>query len=310
MRIIAVLGVLMLWSVWAQGQSFEYHLHPEQIAQNTWIITGSTEDFTSSNGGDVVNTAFISTADGVLVLDTGPSLRYGKTLRAVINELTQQPILAVYNSHHHPDHFLGNQAFDDVPIYALPATKKLIEARGEPYVENMYRLLGDWMRGTDVHLPTHGLDVGDQVIGEHHLTFMALSGHSGDEADLVILDHTTGVLFAFDLVFYNRALTTPDTPGLKKWIEDLDQLKQLSFEKIVPGHGVVSTDATPIKQTRSYLVWLDDLLDQSASRGLSAIDVMKHNIPDDFDEITLTRTELQRSVVHLYPEYEARFFVE
>lgn len=310
MRMLALLIVLLFLPVWTQGNTFEYRLLPEKIATNTWVITGLTEDFTSSNGGDVVNTAFISTVDGVLVLDTGPSLRYGIALRQLIKELTQQPILAVYNSHHHPDHFLGNQAFDDVPIFALPATRSLIEARGEPYVENMYRLLGDWMRGTDVHPPTHSLDVGDHLIGGHHLTFMAFSGHSGDQADLVILDNTTGVLFAFDLVFNNRALTTPDTPSLVQWIADLDNLSGLSFQKLVPGHGEVSTDNNPIKQTRAYLVWLDDLLKHSASLGLSAIDVMKHEIPHEFDDITLTRSELQRSVVHLYPDYEARFLVE
>ena len=309
MRVVVLLLMFFLPAL-TKAQMLEYRLTPEKIATNTWVITGLTEDFTSSNGGDVVNSAFITTTEGVLVFDTGPSLRYGRALRQLIQGLTEQPILAVYNSHHHPDHFLGNQAFDDVPIFALPATRSLIESRGEIYVENMYRLLGDWMRDTDLHPPTHTLEVGDQEFGGHRLSFMAFSGHSGDQADLVIMDNTTGVLFAFDLVFYDRALTTPDTPSIKQWIADLDRLMDIQFQQLVPGHGIVTSHAAPIIQTRAYLVWLDSLLESSAKQGLSAIDVMKYEIPSEFDGIALTRTELQRSVVHLYPYYEARFLVE
>ncbi|KGK41617.1 beta-lactamase [Nitrincola sp. A-D6] len=310
MRILYLLGLLLVCPVVAQAQAFTYQLLPEQIAKNTWVVTGLTEDFSSTNGGDVVNSAFIVTDVGVLVLDTGPSRRYGEALRQLISEITAQPILAVYNSHHHPDHFLGNQAFADLPIYSLPSTRALISSRGEAYTENMYRLLGDWMRGTDVLPPSHNIELGEHWIGEHQLTFMAFSGHSGDQADLVILDNSTGVLFAFDLVFNERALTTPDTPGLQQWIEDLEHLGQLSFQYLVPGHGVVTSDATPIDQTLSYLRWLDALLDTSSRQGLSAIDVMLQPIPEEFAEVTLTRSELQRSVVHLYPAYEARFLVE
>lgn len=310
MRILYLLGLLLFCPGFVQAQVLTYQLLPEQIATNTWVVTGLTEDFSSANGGDVVNSAFIVTDDGVLVLDTGPSKRYGEALRQLISEVTAQPILAVYNSHHHPDHFLGNQAFADLPIYSLPSTRALISSRGEAYTENMYRLLGDWMRGTAVLPPSHSIELGEHWIGGHQLAFMAFSGHSGDQADLVILDKTTGVLFAFDLVFNGRALTTPDTPGLQLWIEDLEQLRHLSLERLVPGHGVVTTDAAPIDQTRSYLRWLDALLDESARQGLSAIDVMLQPIPDEFSEITLTGSELQRSVVHLYPDYEARFLVE
>lgn len=310
MRILYLLGLLLVFPGFIQAQTLTYQLLPKQIAMNTWVITGLTEDFSSANGGDVVNSAFIVTDDGVLVLDTGPSKRYGEALRQLISEVTTQPILAVYNSHHHPDHFLGNQAFADLPIYSLPSTAALISSRGEAYTENMYRLLGDWMRGTDVQLPSHSIELGEHWIGGHQIEFLAFSGHSGDQADLVILDKTTGVLFAFDLVFNGRALTTPDTPGLERWIEDLEQLRHVSFEHLVPGHGVVTTDATPIDQTQSYLRWLDALLSESARQGLSAIDVMIHPIPDEFTEITLTRSELQRSVVHLYADYEARFLVE
>ncbi|GAB2586388.1 quinoprotein relay system zinc metallohydrolase 2 [Nitrincola alkalisediminis] len=305
----ALMGLLVCGS-WVQANPLNYELTPQEIAPNTWVVTGLTEDFTPQNGGDIVNTAFIVTAEGVVVLDTGPSKRYGEALRRVIREVTEQPIARVYNSHHHPDHFLGNQAFADVDIYALAATIDLIKSRGEAYTENMYRMVGDWMRGTDVLLPNRIQTPGQERIGEHSLRFMAFSGHSGPQSDLVILDETTGVLFAFDLVFYDRALTTPDTPGLMQWLEDIDALSSLEFTTLVPGHGEVATSREPLDQMRAYLTWLDQVLTDSAAQGLVATEVMRVDIPERFSSVALAAQELQRTVTHLYPKYEDLFFAE
>ncbi len=63
--------------------------------------------------------------------------------------------------------------------------------------------------------------------GGHDLRLLALTGHTG--ADLAILDQSTGVLFAGDLVFYQRALTTPNSPGLAVWLADIDTLQALPW---------------------------------------------------------------------------------
>lgn len=47
----------------------------------------------------------------------------------------------------------------------------------------------------------------------------------------------TGVLFAGDLVFYQRALTTPNSPGLSVWLADIATLQALPWTLIVPGHA-------------------------------------------------------------------------
>lgn len=34
---------------------FDYRLAPRQIAQGTWVLEGSTDNFQKANGGNVVN---------------------------------------------------------------------------------------------------------------------------------------------------------------------------------------------------------------------------------------------------------------
>tara|TARA_R110000868_G_scaffold188512_3_gene431269 strand:- start:732 stop:1658 length:927 start_codon:yes stop_codon:yes gene_type:complete len=299
MRWIVLLAALA--SAYVQAD-FDYALQPRQIADGVWLLEGSTDNFSQANGGNIVNTGFIVSAEGVLVIDTGPSKRYGEAMRQAIARVTDKPVLKVILTHHHPDHVLGNQAFSDVPIAALPATTALLAEQGEAMAENMYRLVGDWMRGTEVVLPTEALKAGPLQIGGRTLQLLALRGHTG--ADLAILDAKTGVLFAGDLVFYQRALTTPGTPGLETWLADLDQLQQLSWKQIVPGHGPLTSDASPFAQMRDYLGWLDGLMRKGAEQGAEMNELIRAPIPERFARVSLSRYELIRSVSHLYPRYE------
>lgn len=284
------------------AQALDYQLQPRQIAEGVWLVEGSTDNFAAENGGNIVNVGFIETAAGVVVIDTGPSRRYGEALRQRIEQVTGKPLLRVLLTHHHPDHVLGNQAFSDVPIAALPGTTRLLAEQGDAMAENMYRLVGDWMRGTEVVLPSEALEDGELEIGGRRLRLLALRGHTG--ADLAILDERSGVLFAGDLLFYQRALTTPNSPGLDVWLADLDRLEALPWKQIVPGHGPLATDAAPFVQMRDYLGWLDGVLRQGAEQGAEMNELIRAPIPERFAGVSLSRYELIRSVSHLYPRYE------
>ena len=286
----------------AAHADLEYALKPRQIADDTWLLEGSTDNFAKANGGNIVNVAFIVTQAGVVVIDTGPSKRYGEALRQAIASVTAKPVIQVLLTHHHPDHALGNQAFKDVPIGALADTTRLLHEQGESMAENLYRMVGDWMRGTEVVLPTQVLEPGVRTFGNHDLRLVALTGHTG--ADLAILDQSTGVLFAGDLVFYQRALTTPNSPGLAAWLADIATLQGLPWTIVVPGHGPIASDAQPFEQMRDYLTWLDQLLRDGAAQGNDMSEMIRSPIPERFASVNLSRYELIRSVSHLYPRYE------
>ncbi|MGY0565151.1 MAG: quinoprotein relay system zinc metallohydrolase 1 [Paraglaciecola chathamensis] len=305
-RFISLVCCFVLFSTAGQAASLSYELTPRLIAKDTWLLQGKLEDFSRDNGANIVNTAFIVTSEGVVVIDTGPSKRYAQAFRRAIATVTDKPVTDVFITHHHPDHFLGNQAFADVNIWALPTTGRLIAEQGNAFAENMYRLAGDWMRGTEVLMPNKPLEQTAMSIGGHRFTFLSLVGHTG--ADLAILDETTGTLFAGDLVFYQRALTTPHTPGIDQWLADLDRLDAVGAKLIVPGHGPVDSDGKAILQMRAYLAWLDKTLTQAAHHGLSMNEVMKIPTEPEFADIALSQYEFIRTVFHLYAGYEEAAF--
>ncbi len=142
-RLWVVLATLLLCA--PLRAEFDYALQARQIAPGVHLVEGGTGHFSDVNGGNIVNSAFIVSQAGVLVIDTGPSRLYGEQLRALIARTTEQPVVRVLNSHHHPDHFFGNQAFADLPIGALAGARAAMQAEAGGYADNLYRLVGPAM---------------------------------------------------------------------------------------------------------------------------------------------------------------------
>ncbi|ANQ86140.1 putative beta lactamase [Azoarcus olearius] len=281
--------------------SFDYRLQPQRVADGVYALIGRREDFSFANGGNVVNTGFIVGKDGVVVIDTGVSKRYGEQLRAAIARVTPLPVVLVINTHHHPDHFLGNQAFAPATLAALPATSTGIATEGGAFTDNMYRLNGDWMRDTEPVAPQRALAPGRLAVAGRELELIAADGHTG--ADLAVLDVGSGVLFAGDLVFHDRAPTTPHA-DIPAWLSALDRLERLDFRVLVPGHGDTAADAGPIRQTRDYLRWLQAAIREGAENGLDMTEMLGRPLPARFRTIALAETEYRRSVAHLFPRAE------
>ena len=278
-----------------------YDLKAIEIAPDTYAVYGAQEYFSLANGGNIVNVAFVVTGDGVVVIDTGPSLRYGEALKALIHKTAKRGVVRVYITHHHPDHIFGNQAFDPTTIASLPQVIANMKVEGETFSDNMYRLVGDWMRGTQLVLPTKALGPNSERFGNHEFELMAFGGHTS--SDLVLLDKSTGVLFAGDIAFLDRAPTTPHA-DLERWQKSLNKLEKSSFGILLPGHGPAEKGKRAIGQTKDYLTWLENTLRQSAENGLDMNETMAAPIPKRLQSIALIRDEMGRSVAHLYAKFE------
>lgn len=286
----------------ARAARLDYRLAATEIASGTWAVHGRSEYFSFDNGGNIVNVGFVEVPDGVVVIDTGPSRRYGEALNALIAELVPgKPVLRVYNTHHHPDHFLGNQSFDTAVIATAQPVIDNIAMEGGGFTDNMYRLVGDWMRGTEPVLPGVVLTADEEEIGGRKFSLHYLSGHTS--ADLVIRDQQTGVVFSGDLAFLFRAPTTPHA-DIATWLSSIETLSSLDKDLILPGHGPIDHTEESLRQTADYLDWLDQAVRQAIQRGWTMNEAMAIEIPRRFHVLEVLSSEFERSIVHLYLQYE------
>lgn len=281
--------------------TLDYGLQARALAPGVWVVEGANADFAPANGCNIINTGFIATGAGVLVINTGPSRRYGEQLRALIARTTPEPVTQVLHLNLHPDYFLGNQAFADVPRLATDTTRAGMAREARAYEENLYRLCGDWMKGTEALLPTGRPMPGPLRLGQREFELREYRGHTA--SDLVLVDRTSGVVFAGGLVFAQRIPTTPHAQ-LPDWLASLDSVGELKPSHLVPSHGPVRADTGAVDQTRRYLRWLDAQLRRSAERGEDLNEVLRAEVPAEFRAWAAFATEYTRNVVHLYPRYE------
>jgi quinoprotein relay system zinc metallohydrolase 2 len=210
----------------------------QQVAVGDYVHFGQVALTTPENAGDTANLGIIVGDDVVAVVDTGGSISVGESLVAAVRALTDKPIRYVINTHDHPDHLFGNAAMPAATMFVghhnLPSE---LASRGAYYLHSYREQLGaaeiDAVR---IIAPTLLVDTETRLdLGGRPLRLIAWSPAAHTDCDLTILDETTGVLFAGDLVFLQHI---PVVDGsLTGWLSVIERLEKLPARIVVPGHG-------------------------------------------------------------------------
>ena len=220
----------------------------QKLSPHVWMIYSPDGFPTPENRGMMANVIFVVTTAGVVVIDSGASLQIGQMAIRMIRKVTEKPVVAVFNSHYHGDHWLGNHAFvktygDKLPIYALPSTiEKLKGAEGNLWRSLMERWTNQSTLGTQVVLPNspvqqgQTIQIGDVTFRMHHY------GTAHTPSDLcveVVQDKVTAV---GDIAMTNRIANMDDGsyPGTFKYYKSLEAAT--GQQLWVPGHGQARPD--------------------------------------------------------------------
>ena len=215
----------------------------KQISKHVWLIFSPDGFPTPENRGMMANVTFVVASKGVIILDSGASLQIGEMAIRMIKKVTNKPVIAIFNSHYHGDHFLGNQAFveaygKDLPIYAHPYSITQIKGiEGNAWRNLMERWTNQATAGTKVIPPTrvthHGevFDYGDVRIKIHH---HGVAHTPGDICMQVIEDRVT---YVGDIAMGNRIANIDDGSyvGTFKTYKNLQASE--GNQLWVPGHG-------------------------------------------------------------------------
>jgi len=253
----AALGCAALWPearlLAQQAQDFimgppMVDIEPRQVSQHVWIIFAPDGFPTPENRGMMSNVTFVVTSAGVIVLDSGSSLQIGQMAIRMIRKVTDKPVVAVFNSHFHGDHWLGNHAFalaygQQLPIYALPATKAQIEGlEGKTWASLMEKWTQQSTSGTEVVPPNQTVQHG-QVFHFGDVTLkMHFYGRAHTDADLcvqVVEDRVTAI---GDIAMANRIanIDAGSYLGTFKYYQAL--IAAVGEQLWLPGHGLGSKD--------------------------------------------------------------------
>jgi glyoxylase-like metal-dependent hydrolase (beta-lactamase superfamily II) len=231
---IALILVVLIGSLAIYAYQKVGSLDAERVTDDVNVIFGL--------GGNV---GVLATERGAVVVDTMTFRMQGARIRELAERLGRGPTQAIINTHYHRDHTHGNPAFaSGTTVWSTQRTRDYLLKFDAPYWE------GD-AAGT---LPNntfdgvHELSVGGKTIRLEYLG----RGHTG--GDLVVLFVEDRVLHTGDLFFNGRYPNIDLEAGgsVREWIDTLDRVMALDFDRVIPGHGPV-TDREGIRAFQSFL---------------------------------------------------------
>ncbi|WP_405838267.1 MBL fold metallo-hydrolase [Streptomyces platensis] len=204
----------------------------------------------------------IAGTTGVMIVDTGATLRDGADLRRAIRGVLGRDVTHIALTHPHFDHVLGTAAFAGVKVFGAAGLGDLLR-RGK-----------DALRHDAIR---HGVDrdaaaeAADLVVAPHHHVHDQLTVELGDRQvllanvgpahsthDLAVLVPGRGgspeIVFCGDLVEESGEPQAGPDALPQRWPGALDRLLALGGEdaRYVPGHGAV-VDAAFVRAQRAAL---------------------------------------------------------
>jgi cyclase len=235
-------------------------------------------------------------------------------LAAAIRSITDKPVRYVVNSHSHPDHTHGNQAFPDaqflsstvarrevlqVDIPSLNRTVKVTQSQIEKLQREMknetdsaqLQRMREQIKQREAYLETTSrlkivppaVTIDDSLNireGKREVRILSVGpGHT--DGDIIVLVPSLKIAFLGDL-FFNEAIPNVQDAALLPWMKTLEEILKLDADKFVPGHGPVGT-RQDVEKFLKYFEELRSLVQPAVESGGSLEEVTRDaQLPAEF----------------------------
>ncbi len=287
-----------------------------EVTEGTYVIHGPIALPNPHNQGFMNNPGFIIGTDGVIVVDPGSSLQVGEMVLRSIKRFTDLPVVAVFNTHHHGDHWLGNHAFinayPEAKIYGHPRMiERVKQGAGDTWVGLMNLMTESATQGTKVHAPTIALQDGDTVqhagltIRAHHPQ-TGLKAHT--DGDLMFEVPERSIVFLGDNVLSQRIARVEDGHVAGN-IAAIDEILRIDAQHWVPGHGPTGSKEIPQKY-HEYLSLLHERIKQAyaADADMSSLKAIVEEATKGFATWTGYEDQVGKHAQQTWMETEAASF--
>ena len=234
----------------------ELYNKPIEVIPNVFSAIGATAPPTYENSGHNNNLSFVITTDGVVVINSGASVRLASALHEEIKTITDQPVKLVINENGQGHAILGNLYWSQLGIDILAHEDAIHEIEENSYtiLERMKSYNRDKAAGTEVVIPNKSFSeksiftLGDL---EFHVLYL---GPAHGPGDTQVWLPQLSLMIAGDMAFHERMLPIFENTCTKCWLETWDEkFAPLNATYVIPGHGHPTNMAQVTRFTRDYL---------------------------------------------------------
>jgi len=290
----------------------EYHF--EKLNKNVYIMYGPLEEPNAKNKGFMNNPVAIISNNGVIVVDPGGSLIAGKMVLKELKKISNKPVIAVFNTHIHGDHWLGNGAikakYPKAVIYANPLMITLAKnGEGQKWVTIMNKLTNNVTKNTKAVYPTKSvvnlqkLQIDDQSFVIHHPKTPA---HT--KTDIIIEHVNSGTMIMGDLALVNRLGGFRGSSSIYGNIDILKYALKQKMNTYIPGHGQAGNAKIAILPYLNYLMQLESITKEGYRNELEDYQIKKIAIKklDKYKKWHGFWANVGNHIIKMYAEIEDR----
>jgi glyoxylase-like metal-dependent hydrolase (beta-lactamase superfamily II) len=268
-------------------------LQPMKLADDVYALVGPTSDRDPRNLGNNANFGVVITAEGVVLIDPGATLKGARMIHDAVLAITDKPIKVVINTGGQDHRWLGNGYFKALGARVIASENAVIDQRTR-LTAQLSRLSGsvgeDGMQGTaaayadETFSQTKVVELGGERIEIHH------AGHAHTPGDSFVWLPERKILFSGDIVYVDRMLGIGPQSAHRSWIAVFEAMAAKAPEIVVPGHGKPTTLDKARADTYDYLVFLRAAIQQFIEDGngmeaISRIDQSRFDYLANYDAL-------------------------
>lgn len=291
------------------------HFPLDRVSQRIHVVHGTLALPNARNRGFMNNPAAILTRNGVIIVDPGSSVQIGKELLAKVRKVSDRPVIAVFNTHVHGDHWLGNhgvrEVHPNVPIYAHERMIERVNAgAGEEWLRIFMRMTEGAVAGTRAVGPNIGLKGGETLNLDGVTLRIHHTGHAHTDHDLMSEVVDDRALFFGDVVVATHVPNSdvPQDASYGGTIKAIETMLKGPARLFVPGHGRSGGREVPEASLR-FLQKLKDSVTKYYKQSLADYQ-MKPRILEEMAEYRdwHNYSEMGRVISFVYNEVERENF--
>jgi len=249
----------------------------DKVTENVWVMHGPLEQPNPGNKGFMNNPGVVKTSAGLVIIDPGSSVQTGKMVLAAAKKISHDAVVAVFDTHVHGDHWLGNQAiieaYPDVKIYGHTEMIKEVKAgEGDNWVALMETLTEGATKGTKVVAPNTAVNHGDVILigGTHFRIYHYGQAHTKTDIMIEVVEDKT--VFLGDNVLANRIPRMSNGTFVGN-MNACDKILEVDAKTWVPGHGPTGS-LDIVKNYRHYLSLVYGAAKKAFDEDLDSSDVI------------------------------------
>ena len=213
----------------------------------TRLMEGIYASTDGTNGG---NHGAIVLENEIVMIDSGMIHEKSLETKRSLEEDVGLPIKTLIYTHSHSDHVFGAQAFEPVDIIAsVPMQQRCEENfksdwKRDTLLKRYFEIREErpelWNAVQTLSIRVPKITFRDKIsLGNNdEITVKLLGGHTSGSS--IIIAHPEKVIFVGDLIFSGQFPYGGDpTCNPDDWIRVLEEVREIDYDVIIPGHGPV-----------------------------------------------------------------------